>query len=70
MVVEFKDYTAVIEAPLNEERSMAVLAEANRAGGFEPLTPFFHGLVFRPDVQIWVFRFGQPASKHGGMLPG
>jgi glyoxylase-like metal-dependent hydrolase (beta-lactamase superfamily II) len=30
LVVEFKDYIAVIEAPLNEERSMAVLAEAKK----------------------------------------
>jgi glyoxylase-like metal-dependent hydrolase (beta-lactamase superfamily II) len=28
LLVEFKDYAAVVEAPLNEERSMAVLAEA------------------------------------------
>jgi glyoxylase-like metal-dependent hydrolase (beta-lactamase superfamily II) len=30
MVVEFKDYIAVVEAPLNEERSKAVMAEAKR----------------------------------------
>ena len=30
LVVEFKDYMAIIEAPLNEERSNAVLAEAKR----------------------------------------
>lgn len=30
LVIEFKDYIAVIEAPLNEERSMAVLAEAKK----------------------------------------
>ena len=30
LVVEFKDYIAVIEGPLNEERSMAVLAEAKK----------------------------------------
>jgi glyoxylase-like metal-dependent hydrolase (beta-lactamase superfamily II) len=30
LVVEFKDYMAIIEAPLSEERSEAVLAEAKR----------------------------------------
>jgi glyoxylase-like metal-dependent hydrolase (beta-lactamase superfamily II) len=30
LVVEFKDYIAVVEAPLSEERSMAVLAEAKK----------------------------------------
>jgi glyoxylase-like metal-dependent hydrolase (beta-lactamase superfamily II) len=30
VAVEFKDYAAVIEAPLNEERSLAVIAEVNR----------------------------------------
>jgi len=30
LVVEFKDYTTVIEGPLTEERSLAVLAEAKR----------------------------------------
>ena len=30
LVVEFKDYIAVVEAPLTEERSMAVLAEAKK----------------------------------------
>ena len=30
LAIEFKDYIAVIEAPLNEERSMAVLAEAKK----------------------------------------
>jgi len=30
LVVEFKDYIAIIEAPLSEERSLAVLAEARR----------------------------------------
>jgi len=30
LVVEFKDYMAIIEAPLNEERSEAVIAEAKR----------------------------------------
>jgi glyoxylase-like metal-dependent hydrolase (beta-lactamase superfamily II) len=30
VAVEFRDYAAVIEAPLNEERSLAVIAEVNR----------------------------------------
>jgi len=30
LAVEFRDFTTVIEAPLNEERSLAVLAEVNR----------------------------------------
>jgi glyoxylase-like metal-dependent hydrolase (beta-lactamase superfamily II) len=30
VAVEFRDFAAVIEAPLNEERSIAVLAEVNR----------------------------------------
>src|SRR5262249_14612440 len=30
VAVEFRDFAAVIEAPLNEERSLAVLAEVNR----------------------------------------
>jgi glyoxylase-like metal-dependent hydrolase (beta-lactamase superfamily II) len=30
LVVEFKDYIAVIEAPLNEQRSLAVIAEAKK----------------------------------------
>jgi glyoxylase-like metal-dependent hydrolase (beta-lactamase superfamily II) len=30
LLVEFKDYAVVVEAPLNEERSLAVLAEAQR----------------------------------------
>jgi glyoxylase-like metal-dependent hydrolase (beta-lactamase superfamily II) len=30
LVVEFKNYIAVIEAPLNEERSLAVMAEAKK----------------------------------------
>src|SRR5512141_3313081 len=30
MVVEFKDFVAVVEAPNNETRSLAVIAEANR----------------------------------------
>jgi len=30
LVVEFKDYMAIVEAPLSEERSLGVLAEAKR----------------------------------------
>ncbi len=30
MLVEFKDFVAVVEAPVNEERSIAVIAEVNR----------------------------------------
>jgi glyoxylase-like metal-dependent hydrolase (beta-lactamase superfamily II) len=30
VAVEYRDYAAVIEAPLNEERSLAVIAEVNR----------------------------------------
>ena len=30
VVVEFKDFVAVVEAPLNEERSLAVIAEINK----------------------------------------
>ena len=30
VAVEFRDYAAVIEAPLNEERSLAVIAEVNK----------------------------------------
>jgi glyoxylase-like metal-dependent hydrolase (beta-lactamase superfamily II) len=30
VAIEFKDYVAVIEAPLNEERSLAVIAEINK----------------------------------------
>ena len=30
VVVEFKDYIAIVEAPLSEERSLAVLAEAKK----------------------------------------
>ena len=30
LVVEFKDYMAIVEAPLSEERSLAVLAQAKR----------------------------------------
>jgi L-ascorbate metabolism protein UlaG (beta-lactamase superfamily) len=30
MLVEFRDFVAVVEAPVNEERSLAVIAEVNR----------------------------------------
>jgi glyoxylase-like metal-dependent hydrolase (beta-lactamase superfamily II) len=30
MLVEFKDFVAIVEAPVNEERSLAVIAEAER----------------------------------------
>jgi len=30
MLVEFKDFVALVEAPVNEERSLAVIAEVNR----------------------------------------
>jgi glyoxylase-like metal-dependent hydrolase (beta-lactamase superfamily II) len=37
LVVEFKDYIAVVEAPLNEERSMAVIAEAKKLVPNKPI---------------------------------
>jgi glyoxylase-like metal-dependent hydrolase (beta-lactamase superfamily II) len=37
LVVEFKDYVAVIEAPQNEERSLAVMAEARRLAPGKPI---------------------------------
>ena len=37
LVVEFKDYIAVIEAPLSEERSKAVIAEAKRLVPNKPI---------------------------------
>jgi glyoxylase-like metal-dependent hydrolase (beta-lactamase superfamily II) len=37
LVVEFKDYIAVIEAPLNEERSLAVMAEAKKVAPDKPI---------------------------------
>ena len=37
MVVEFKDFVAVIEAPNNEARSLAVIAEANRLVPNKPI---------------------------------
>jgi hypothetical protein len=30
MLVEFKDFVAIVEAPQNEARSLAVIEEANR----------------------------------------
>jgi len=36
-VVEFADYIAVVEAPLNEERSLAVLAEAKQLAPNKPV---------------------------------
>jgi glyoxylase-like metal-dependent hydrolase (beta-lactamase superfamily II) len=41
VVVEFKDYIAVIEAPLGEERSMAVLAEAKKLVPNKPVKYVF-----------------------------
>jgi metallo-beta-lactamase superfamily protein len=38
MVVEFKDFVAVVEAPNNEARSLAVIAEANRLVPNKPIT--------------------------------
>jgi len=37
LVVNFKDYIAVIEAPLNEDRSMAVIAEAKKLVPNKPI---------------------------------
>ena len=37
LVVEFSDYLAVVEAPLNEERSLAVLAEAKKLVPTKPV---------------------------------
>jgi len=37
LVVNFKDYIAVIEAPLNEERSLAVMAEAKKLVPGKPI---------------------------------
>jgi glyoxylase-like metal-dependent hydrolase (beta-lactamase superfamily II) len=37
VVVEFNDYIAVIEAPLTEERSMAVIAEAKKLAPNKPI---------------------------------
>jgi glyoxylase-like metal-dependent hydrolase (beta-lactamase superfamily II) len=41
VVVEFKDYIAVIEAPLNEERSQAVLAQAKTLVPNKPVKYLF-----------------------------
>lgn len=37
VVVEFDEYLAVVEAPLNEERSMAVIAEARKLAPDKPI---------------------------------
>jgi glyoxylase-like metal-dependent hydrolase (beta-lactamase superfamily II) len=37
VVVEFADYSAIVEAPLNEERAMAVLAEARKLAPNKPV---------------------------------
>ena len=37
VVVEFNDYLAVVEAPLNEERSLAVIAEAKKLAPNKPI---------------------------------
>ena len=37
LVVEFNDYIAIIEAPLSEERSMAVIAEAKKLVPNKPI---------------------------------
>jgi len=37
VLVEFKDYALVVEAPLNEERSLAVLAEAKKLAPDKPV---------------------------------
>jgi glyoxylase-like metal-dependent hydrolase (beta-lactamase superfamily II) len=36
-LVEFKDYVAVVEAPLNEERSLAVIAEVKKLAPNKPI---------------------------------
>jgi glyoxylase-like metal-dependent hydrolase (beta-lactamase superfamily II) len=41
VLVEFKDYVAVIEAPLSEERSLAVIAEAKRLVPSKPIKYLF-----------------------------
>ncbi len=41
LVVEFKDYIAVIEAPNNEERSLAVIAEAKKLVPNKPIKYLF-----------------------------
>ena len=37
VLIEFRDYVAVIEAPLNEARSLAVIAEVNRLVPNKPI---------------------------------
>ncbi len=37
LLVEFKDYVAVVDAPNNEERSLAVIAEAARLAPEKPV---------------------------------
>src|SRR5262249_16060042 len=37
VLVEFKDFAAVVEAPQNEARSLAVIEEANRLLGGKPI---------------------------------
>jgi glyoxylase-like metal-dependent hydrolase (beta-lactamase superfamily II) len=37
VVVAFNEYTAVVEAPLDEQRSMAVIAEAKKLGADKPV---------------------------------
>lgn len=37
MLVEFNDFVAVVEAPVNEERSLAVIAEVNRLAPNKPI---------------------------------
>jgi len=37
MLVEFRDFVAVVEAPVNEERSLAVMADVNRLAPNKPI---------------------------------
>jgi len=37
VVIEMKDYTIVVEAPLNEERSVAVIAETKKLVPAKPI---------------------------------
>jgi L-ascorbate metabolism protein UlaG (beta-lactamase superfamily) len=37
MLVEFRDFVAVVEAPVNEERSLAVMAEVNKLAPNKPI---------------------------------
>jgi glyoxylase-like metal-dependent hydrolase (beta-lactamase superfamily II) len=41
LVIEFKDYIAVVEAPLTEQRSLAVIAEAKRLVPNKPIKYLF-----------------------------